>query len=147
MDVTKTLTFPALGCEALGLGSNDGDEECYKIISAPALWHKLGLTLPPNRSLLFCAARVPYLRRKHLSHPQAKPKHIEIHGGQRRSTSRRQGFLAGLTTAWGPATAQRVSYPGPVTFLFVKWAKGMLGCCVDSIGHTLKAISEHSYKW
>lgn len=28
------VTFPALGCEALGLGSNDGDEDCYKIISA-----------------------------------------------------------------------------------------------------------------
>ena len=71
----KTLTFPALGCVALGLGSNVGDEEGYEIISAPALWHKLGHNVPPDRSLLFCAARVPYyLRRKDLSHAQAEDK-------------------------------------------------------------------------
>lgn len=70
--MTKTLTFPGFGCVALGLGSNDG--ECYEIISAPALWQKLGLSLPPDWSLLFCAAKVLHLRRKHLSRPQAQVK-------------------------------------------------------------------------
>lgn len=41
-DVTKILTFPAPVCEALGLGSNDGHEECYKIISALPFGISLG---------------------------------------------------------------------------------------------------------
>lgn len=72
--MAETLTFSILGCVALALGSKDGEEACYEIISAPALWHKLGLILPPDRSLLFCAASFPYLRRKYLSHPQAQAK-------------------------------------------------------------------------
>lgn len=41
-----------------GLGSNEGDEECYEIISAPALRHKLGLNLPPDRSLMLLCCEV-----------------------------------------------------------------------------------------
>lgn len=46
--MAETLIFPILGCVALTPGSNDGEEACYEIISAPALWHRLGLTLPPG---------------------------------------------------------------------------------------------------
>lgn len=46
--MAETLIFPILGCVALAPGSNDGEEACYEIISAPALWHRLGLTLPPG---------------------------------------------------------------------------------------------------
>lgn len=49
-DVTKTLTFLALGYEALGLGSNDGDGEIIKSfqplpfgISLGLLFHQTGL--------------------------------------------------------------------------------------------------------
>lgn len=88
-----------------GLGSNEGDEECYEIISAPALWHKLGLNLPPDRSLMFCAVRFPYLRKKHLSIHRLKPKHVEIYRGQRDHLKR-----AGLSPSTGSVL---INHSGP----------------------------------
>lgn len=106
-------TFPVPGCAALGLGSNDGDEEGCEVISAPALRHKLGHNLPPGRSLLFCATKVPfYLRRKHLSHAQAQDKAHWDGQGPKRGHLKEAGLSPRVTLAtlglgaWGPPTAQ-----------------------------------------
>lgn len=56
----QTLTVPVLVCEALGLGSDDGDEECYKIISALPFGISLGYSPTEQVSaVLYCEGSLP----------------------------------------------------------------------------------------
>lgn len=106
-DVAEDLTCPAPGCVALDLSSDDGAKDSYETVSTLALWQKRWLNLPSDRSLLFCAARSPYLRRKPLSSLQAW---AQTHRGSPGVKKPRAKGHSGSYILWGYPTAWRFPF-------------------------------------